>query len=199
MKRLRRRVLLPLLLLALAGCSARATTKEEFLAGTADTAYAVKEGGETVFWKVPRFLFWTAPKAIVWDLPGRLVLALSGPRARVAALVDALRTDGVPVEEEVAISGELREITGIPIQSAARWRIWWKENRDRSWREWRRRFAEEAIGRLGAPDYFERVGAIEDLKAMYGTDLDYDPKGSPDAIAAGTARWRRHYEEHGLP
>lgn len=193
------RLLLLLLLLLPGACSARATTKEEFLAGTADTAYAVKEGGETVFWKVPRFLFWTAPKAIVWDLPSRIVLALSGPRTRVQALVEALDGEGVPVEEEVAISEELREITGIPIQSAARWKGWWRENRERPWREWRRRFAEDAIGRLGAPDYFDRVGAIEDLKAMYGTDLDYDPKGSRPAIEEGTARWRRHYEEHGLP
>lgn len=194
-----RGALLFLLLSLLAGCSARATAEEELLAGASDTAYAVKEGGRTIFYVVPRFVFWEAPNALLYDVPRSILLALRGNRAKVAAAIARLEGPDVSLEEEIVLSNELRDLTGLPIHSAERWREWWKDHERVPEREWRELFVERALEDLVASGYFVRAAAIEDLKAMYGVELGYDPKAPRPAVEAAALRWREHVLAEGLP
>jgi len=179
--------------------SPRATTGEEVLAGTADTAYVVREGATFVFWDVPKFIVWTVPKALVYDYPRDAILAIRGNRAQVEAAVAELEDVDLPPDEEAAFSDNLRGMTGLPIRSRERWIEWWQDARNRPQSEWRRDFVRGAIHDLESRNYFIRQMAIEDLRTMYGRTLDYDPKAPPDGRAAGADRWRDHVRENGLP
>jgi hypothetical protein len=195
---LRNTVLLGALLLI--GCSSpRATTEEEILAGTADTAYAVRDGVTFVLWDVPKFLLWTVPKAVFYDYPRSAVLLLRGSRAQVAAKIESLESGDLTPEEEVAISGDLRSMTGLPIRSTERWVEWWIDAENRPAEVWREDFVTGATHDLEARDYYIRSTAIEDLSTMYGTDLGYDPKGTAAERADSADRWREYVREKGLP
>ncbi|MEN8149481.1 MAG: hypothetical protein ABFS86_06640 [Planctomycetota bacterium] len=193
---------LAVLLLAAAGAactSPRASTGEEVLAGTADTAYVVRDGATFVFWEVPKFIVWTVPKALIYDYPRDAILAVRGNRAQVEAAMSELAANDLPPEAEGEISENLHTMTGLPIRSNERWLEWWKDARERPQSQWRADFIKGAIHDLESRNYFVRAMAAEDLHTMYGRTLDYDPKAPPDERAAGADRWREHLRETGLP
>ena len=90
-------------------------------------------------------------------------------------------------------------MTGLPIRSSERWVEWWQDAEDRPQQAWRSDFVKGAIHDLESRDYFIRSTAIEDLRAMYGTTLGYDPKEPPERRAASADRWREHLRQNGLP
>jgi hypothetical protein len=168
------------------------------LAGGADTAYAVRDGVTFLLWDVPKFILWTVPKTVVYDYPRSAILAIRGNRAQVADAISDLAAEPTP-EEEVRLSEDLRYMTGLPIRSSERWVEWWADAEDRPAQAWRADFVKGAIHDLESRDYFIRSTAIEDLRTMYGTSLDYDPKDPPDRRAESADRWREHFREKGLP
>ena len=81
----RRIPIIAVLMLLAAGCtSPRASTGEEVLAGTADTAYVVRDGVTFLLWDVPKFVLWTVPKTVVYDYPRSAIIAIRGNRAQVS-------------------------------------------------------------------------------------------------------------------
>jgi len=194
-----RSVLTVLILVLAAGCSSpRASTGEEVLAGTADTAYVVRDGVTFLLWDVPKFLLWTVPKTVVYDYPRSAILAIRGDRAQVSAAISELSGEPAP-EVEVRLSEDLRSMTGLPIRSSERWVEWWQDAEDRPQESWRSDFVKGAIHDLESRDYFIRSTAIDDLRTMYGTTLGYDPKGAPAHRAQSADRWREYLREKGLP
>jgi hypothetical protein len=194
-------LLLTMAILA-ASCSSTGSsgsTGDAIIAGTADTAYVVSDVGQAVFFEFPKFVIWTVPKAVVYDFPRSTIIMIRGYRAKVEELVGTLEAGGLTLEEQVEISEELGELTGLPIHSSERWIEWWKGAKDVSERKWREAFVLASIDDLTSEDYFTRVTAIEDLKSFFGTTLGYDPKGTESELADGAARWRGHLAKNGMP
>ena len=188
-----------LTLLLVAACSSTATTEEEILAGTADTAKAIGDGAEFVFWEVPKFILWTVPKAVLYDWPRGVAHSFRDTRGKVAALVASLEENDLSTEEQIARSEELQSLTGLPIHSSERWVDWWHEEGEAPVHQWRENYVTDAIRRLESDDYFSRATAIEDLRLMYGTDLGYDPKALPAGREEGAAKWKAYFRKKGMP
>jgi hypothetical protein len=124
---------------------------------------------------------------------------IKGRRAEVEELVGGLESGDLSLEEQIEVSNELGELTGLPIRSKDRWIEWWRVAKDQGEWSWREEFVLSAIEDLTSSDYFVRTTAIEDLKALYGTTLGYDPKGTPESRKEGASRWRSHLALNGLP
>lgn len=201
---MRRAVLLIALLLGVAplgACKSPSTTStgDDIILGTADTASFIGDVGEAVFWQFPRFVLWTAPKTVFYELPKEGIIALQGRRARVEELMGDLDSEELTPEDEIAVTRKLQTVTGIPIRSAEGWRDWWKTASSVAVEEWRETFVRAVIENLEADDYFTRSTALEDLRAMYGTDLGYDPKDAPADLRDGADRWRQYARDKSLP
>jgi hypothetical protein len=195
-----RLMIVVLLGVALIACgTSRTSAGEEITAGGADTAYFVGNAGEVIFWEIPKFIVWTVPKAFLWDFPTMTIVKIQGTTAEVGILVRRLEAHDLTVTEEVKFSDELRRLTGVPISSAERWTAWWERNRSVPMSQWRNVFVRDAIGHLTSDDYFVRDNAIEDLRTVYGTTLNYDPKAAEDELVAGASRWRQYLESTGVP
>jgi hypothetical protein len=188
-----------LLLLTLAGCASSASTEDEMLMGTADAAIFLSDSAETVFWDFPKILVWDAPKGLLYDLPREGYLSLSGKPAQVEALIEVLEAGELPIEKQVAISEELQSITGLPLQSVESWQAWWSRNSERPAGEWTADFTASRIELLTSPDYFHRASAIEDLRAIYGTTLGYDPKFPAEDLRVSAEIWRERFLARELP
>lgn len=166
---------------------------------SADAAIFMGHTGKSVFVDLPRLIVWEGPKGLFYDLPRKGVLSFRGPEAQAEALIDVISAEDLTVVEQVAISEELQVITGLPLHSTTSWLSWWKSSGKLPAKEWKDAFVSSRIDRLSSPDYFTRASAIEDLKAMYGTTLGYDPKHSSDSIKAGAERWRTRFSAKTLP
>jgi hypothetical protein len=127
------------------------------------------------------------------------VLSLSGREAQAEALIDLLRSEPLSIEDQVAVSAELQAITGLPLFSTTSWLKWAEVQGRRPAGEWRDAFVSERIDQLGSPDYFVRASAIDDLAALYGTTLGYDPKHPPASIQACAGLWRARFHAKTLP
>ncbi len=180
-------------------CASSASTGDEVLMNSADAALFVGHSCEQVFWDLPRLIVWEAPKGLLYDLPRKGYLSLSSRAAQAAALIDMLQTEAVTVEEQVAVSEELQAVTGLPLHSSESWQRWWSHAGDRPAKEWKDAFVSERIERLTAADYFVRASASDDLSAIFGTTLGYDPKHLPPALRSGADIWRRRFQAKTLP
>ena len=166
---------------------------------TADAALFMGQTGETVFWDLPKFIVWEGPKGLFYELPRKGVRSLSGPEAQAEALIELLETESLSVEDHVAVSEELQAITGLPLHSSEAWRKWWEFSKELPASEWKNAFVADRIERLRSPDYFTRASAIDDLAAIYGTTLGYDPKHPADSIDAGAELWSSRFKAKTLP
>lgn len=184
-----------LAVIALTGCNTAATTEEEILFGTADTAVFVGDFANIVFWEIPKFLVWTTPKAVLYDLPRAGILALSGASANVGSMMDLLSDPNLPDEDVVRTTRELRRATGLPLRGRGAWLAWWRDNSDVPDGRWREVFVNRQVDLLVSPDYFERAAAIGHLQEMFGTSLNYDAKLGPAALEDAAARWRARVGE----
>jgi hypothetical protein len=188
-----------LLLAVFPACSSAASTEDEVIMSSADAVQFVGSTGETVFWDIPRTVVWDAPRGLFYELPRQGILSLQGREAQAGAWIDLLESEDLRVEEQVAISEELQAVTGLPLHSSESWRRWWESAEELSAKQWLSAFTGDRIDRLASPDYFTRASAIDDLAAIYGTTLGYDPKHPADSIAAGAEVWRSRFEAGTLP
>ena len=199
MAALRRGASLLLIATLATACASSASTEDDVLLGSADAALFVGHTCERVFWDLPKLIVWEAPKGLLYDLPRKGYLSLSSREARAAALIDVLRTEQLSVEEQVAVSEELQAVTGLPLHSSESWQKWWCLSRDRPAKEWMDAFVLDRIERLDSCDYFTRASAIDDLAAIYGTTLGYDPKHPPEALRSAADTWRDRFQSKTLP
>ena len=126
-------------------------------------------------------------------------MSLSGPEAQADALIELLQSESLTVEEQVAVSEELQAITALPLHSSEAWRRWWDFSKELPASEWKDAFVADRIERLRSPDYFTRASAIDDLAAIYGTTLGYDPKHPRASIEAGAELWSSRFKAKTLP
>ena len=165
----------------------------------ADAAIFMGQTGEKVFWDLPRLIVWEAPRGLFYELPRKGVLSIRGTEAQTGALIELFESEDLTVEEQVAVSEELQTITGLPLHSSESWRRWWEAARELPASDWKDAFVADRIERLTSPDYFSRASAIDDLGAIYGTTLGYDPKRSPESLRAGAQLWQSRFDAKTLP
>ncbi len=183
----------------LVSCASSASTEDEVLMSGADAALFMGQTGEKVFWDLPKLIVWEAPRGLFYELPRKGVLSIRGTEAETGALIEMITTGDLTVEEQVTVSEELQTITGLPLHSAESWQRWWEVSRELPAGDWKDAFVADRIGRLNATDYFTRASAIDELSALYGTTLGYDPKHQPESLRTGALNWSRRFDAKTLP
>jgi len=189
----RLRILILLLTCGIAACATDrpAGPRAPLHHATAAVAVTVVRGlvdlGEVVVWRAPKLLLYELPAWLITGAPESIALALSGRRERVEALIAALPESDE--EERLRSVARLKEMTGLPLPDVDAWRAWWAHASGRPEDRWRPDFADACLTELESDDFLTRQDADERLRALSGTSMGYDPKGSDEERAEGVRRW----------